>query len=128
MPALTAKIAKGTGGPSGDEGKHLVLEDVPVAYSVTPMTGQGADLRTTETELSTALDARNANQHDRGIRVVQEAAVRRLTPRECERLQSFPDDWTFAHAPDTRRYAALGDAVTVSVAQWIGERIVQAHE
>jgi site-specific DNA-cytosine methylase len=51
--------------------------------------------------------------------------VRRLTPRECERLQALPDDWT-AHGPDSRRYAALGDAVTASVAEWIGRRIARA--
>ena len=49
--------------------------------------------------------------------------VRRLTPRECERLQALPDDWT-NHGPDSRRYAALGDAVTSSVAEWIGRRIL----
>ena len=50
--------------------------------------------------------------------------VRRLTPRECERLQGFPDNWT--DGPDSRRYAALGDAVTVNVAEWIGRRILAA--
>ena len=59
------------------------------------------------------------------------AGVRRLTPRECERLQGFPDDWTLIEwrgkpAPDSRRYAACGDAVTVPVARWIGERIATA--
>ena len=51
-------------------------------------------------------------------------AVRRLTPRECERLQALPDGWT-AFGPDSRRYAALGDAVTASVAEWIGTRLMQ---
>lgn len=53
------------------------------------------------------------------------AVVRRLTPTECERLQALPDGWTNPNgdAPDSRRYAALGDAVTATVAQWIGERI-----
>lgn len=49
--------------------------------------------------------------------------VRRLTPTECERLQGFPDGWTNL-GPDSRRYAALGDAVTVPVAEWIGRRIM----
>lgn len=50
--------------------------------------------------------------------------VRRLTPVECERLQGFPDGWTdLGGTPDSRRYAALGDAVTVNVARWIGERL-----
>jgi DNA (cytosine-5)-methyltransferase 1 len=59
------------------------------------------------------------------------ATVRRLTPVECERLQGFPDGWTDVEwqgkpAADSRRYAALGDAVTVPVAQFIGERIARA--
>lgn len=52
--------------------------------------------------------------------------VRRLTPVECERLQGFPDDWTLTpnvKSPDSRRYAAMGDAVTVNVAHWIGQRL-----
>lgn len=59
------------------------------------------------------------------------ASVRRLTPVECERLQGFPDGWTDITwrgkpASDSRRYAALGDAVTVPVAEWIGRRLL-AH-
>jgi DNA (cytosine-5)-methyltransferase 1 len=54
------------------------------------------------------------------------AGVRRLTPVECERLQGFPDDWT-AYGPDSRRYAALGDAVTVNVAEWIGRRLLETE-
>jgi site-specific DNA-cytosine methylase len=63
-----------------------------------------------------------------GMGVGQGASVRRLTPTECERLQALPDGWTdpTGDAPDSRRYAALGDAVTSSVAQWIGEQLV-AH-
>jgi DNA (cytosine-5)-methyltransferase 1 len=50
--------------------------------------------------------------------------VRRLTPTECERLQGFPDGWTqLSDTPDSRRYSALGDAVTVNVSEWIGRRL-----
>lgn len=55
--------------------------------------------------------------------------VRRLTPRECERLQGFPDDFTlipFTHgkpAADGPRYKALGNSMAVPVMRWIGERI-----
>lgn len=59
-----------------------------------------------------------------GMGVVRET-VRRLLPVECERLQGFPDGWTTG--PDSRRYAALGDAVTVNVAEWIGRRIMGAE-
>ena len=53
--------------------------------------------------------------------------VRRLTPTECCRLQGFPDDWN-DWLSDSQRYKQMGNAVTVPVAQWIGEQIVQAHK
>lgn len=55
--------------------------------------------------------------------------VRRLTPKECERLQGFPDDYTNipwrgkTTAPDARRYKALGNSMAVPVMKWIGQRI-----
>lgn len=49
--------------------------------------------------------------------------VRRLTPKECERLQGFADDWTAGHS-DSARYRMIGNAVAVPVARWIGERII----
>lgn len=79
----------------------------------------GADLSATETDVAATLDRAAGNTRLVG------ASVRRLTPRECERLQALPDDWTLVpdSAPDSRRYAALGDAVTASVAEWIGTRL-----
>ncbi len=82
-------------------------------------------------------------------------AVRRLTPRECERLQGFPDDWTLVPTyaqkiradeieevaaylgiqveaarrlgatPDGPRYKAIGNSMAVPVMRWIGTRIDQ---
>jgi DNA (cytosine-5)-methyltransferase 1 len=57
--------------------------------------------------------------------VRQGMAVRRLTPKECERLQGFPDGWTDELA-DGARYRTLGNAVCVPVAEWIGRRIMEA--
>jgi len=51
--------------------------------------------------------------------------VRKLMPLECERLQGFDDGWT-DNLTDTRRYRALGNAVTVNVAEWLGHRIMGA--
>ena len=63
---------------------------------------------------------------DDGAAIPTKMGVRRLTPIECERLQGFPDSWTDINgASDTKRYAAIGDAVTVPVATWIGERILK---
>ena len=61
-------------------------------------------------------------------------AVRRLTPRECERLQGFPDDYTAIpwrgkpaeQCPDGPRYKALGNSWAVPVVRWIGRRIQSA--
>ena len=57
--------------------------------------------------------------------------VRRLTPRECERLQGFPDDWTripwrgrpAEECPDGPRYKAIGNSMAVPVMRGVGERI-----
>lgn len=49
--------------------------------------------------------------------------IRRLTPKECERLQGFPDAWTEG-VSDTQRYKCLGNAVTVNVVQAIAEKLV----
>ena len=60
--------------------------------------------------------------------------VRRLTPKECERLQGFPDGFTNvpfknkSEAPDTQRYKALGNSMAVPVMRWIGERINQVDK
>ena len=59
-----------------------------------------------------------------GPTVMQSMAVRRLTPRECERLQGFPDDYTnIPKAADGPRYKALGNSMAVPVMKWIGKRI-----
>jgi DNA (cytosine-5)-methyltransferase 1 len=58
-------------------------------------------------------------------------AIRRLTPKECERLQGFPDDWTLIpyrnksadQCPDGPRYKACGNSMAVPVMRWIGQRI-----
>jgi len=58
-------------------------------------------------------------------------AVRRLTPKECERLQGFPDGYTDIRlkgkdTPDGSRYKALGNSWAVPVVAWIGKRINHA--
>jgi len=64
------------------------------------------------------------------------SAVRRLTPRECERLQGFPDDYTQISwrgkepedCPNGHRYKAMGNSMAVPVMKWIGERIKMVEE
>ena len=60
---------------------------------------------------------------------LQNMAVRRLTPVECERLQGFPDNYTnIPKAADGNRYKALGNSMAVPVMRWIGERINQYEQ
>ena len=60
-------------------------------------------------------------------------AVRRLTPREAERLQGAEDDWTLVPndkgkpMADGPRYKMLGNSFAVPVIQWIGRQIERAH-
>lgn len=63
-----------------------------------------------------------------GVAAQSGMAVRRLTPRECERLQGFPDDYTLVpyrkkSAADGPRYKALGNSMACNVMAWIGRRI-----
>lgn len=59
--------------------------------------------------------------------------VRRLIPREGEAIQGFPKDWTVPVSgqvdnddADTLRYHAVGNAVTVDVAEWLAKRMAKA--
>ena len=72
--------------------------------------------------------ATGGGQAGQGYPAVLEPAwgVRRLTPVECERLQAFPDRWTEPAGSDSGRYRALGNAVTVSVPQWLFARMLDA--
>lgn len=61
------------------------------------------------------------------------SAVRRLTPRECERLQGFPDDYTDVPsrgkpAADGPRYKALGNSMAVPCMLWLGQRIQMVED
>lgn len=59
--------------------------------------------------------------------------VRRLTPRECERLQGMADDYTLipwrgkpaSECPDGPRYKAIGNSKAVTVVRWIGRRLLR---
>lgn len=95
-------------------------------------TGRGNPLIPVAAPLSAG---NNANSNAAGRRreddenLVQTTfGVRRLTPRECERLQGFTDDYTLIRyrgkpAKDSPRYKALGNSMAVPTMRWIGQRI-----
>lgn len=63
--------------------------------------------------------------------------VRRLTPKECERLQGFPDGWTdigdwvdskgktHKGEADSPRYKALGNSIALPFWQWMADRMLK---
>ncbi len=94
---------------------------VAVAYRTSGNVGEMGTMR-----------AGNGNETGGVPFLQQQMAVRRLTPRECERLQGFPDDWTKIpyrnkpadQCPDGPRYRALGNSMAVPCMRWIGERML----
>jgi DNA (cytosine-5)-methyltransferase 1 len=142
-PAVTAKWKKGTGGPAGDECQNLVTyrkskraqtdqdDETWVEADETNTLNRfdTGDTRATQL-IANALDRQAGGPDDNsaqaGYLVSEQTMVRRLTPLECERLMGLPDNFTAPEgvkAPDTRRYAACGDAIVTWVAYWIAQRI-----
>lgn len=68
--------------------------------------------------------------HAEALSIIIPPCIRRLTPRECERLQGFPDDWTRwtydgKEQADANRYRQMGNAVAVPVVMWIARRLIE---
>lgn len=85
---------------------------------------------------STMRSTGHADSHQNGsghLAVQQGMQVRRLTPRECERLQGVPDDCTLTPnakgkpMADGPRYKMVGNSFAVTVIQWIGAQMFAAH-
>lgn len=116
---------------SGDVTHPLGAKDngMAVAFDVTG-TGPGVRTGARETDVHTALRGRTPGVSEGSTTTFISSAmqVRRLTPRECERLQGFPDDYTLIPyrgkpAADGPRYKALGNSMAVPCMVWIGKRI-----
>lgn len=72
-------------------------------------------------------------QDRHGVALLDEnIRIRRLTPRECWRLQGFSDEYfekaKAAGISDTQLYKQAGNGVTVNVARAIGERLKEVEE
>lgn len=72
-------------------------------------------------------------QDRHGVALLDEnIRIRRLTPRECWRLQGFPDEYfdkaRAAGISDTQLYKQAGNGVTVNVARAIGEKLKEVEE
>jgi len=113
---LTAGMHKGPRGTEAVESNHVI------AFGAQNSAAQGDSV---STEVTPTLDKSKTPA------VAQASAVRRLTPKECERLQGFDDDYTriawrnkpAESCPDGPRYKAMGNSMAVPVMRWLGERI-----
>jgi DNA (cytosine-5)-methyltransferase 1 len=110
-------------GSSASDVNHYGAVLQPIAVDVY---NQSIDGQTSAT-ITEAVGGTNTS----GPKVMHSMAIRRLTPKECERLQGFPDDWTKIpyrnkeadQCPDGPRYKACGNSMAVPVMRWIGQRI-----
>lgn len=159
--AVAALTAAGVGVCGADDNQaqagHLVADPITASYAKHGGCAGGKDSRP-HSLITHALSARHDSSEDgsgRGTPLVlrmregavafaentrnelreMDMSVRRLTPRECERLQGFPDGYTLIpyrskpaeKCPDSPRYAALGNSMAVPVMRWIGERIAKVE-
>ena len=103
-------------------GENVLVQ--PIAFN---SKDKGSDATTDMSPTLRSLGAYDANGGG-SMAVAQSMSVRRLTPRECERLQGFPDDYTaIPGAADGHRYKALGNSMAVPVMAWIGKKIANEH-
>ncbi|WP_244922325.1 DNA cytosine methyltransferase [Pusillimonas noertemannii] len=85
-------------------------------------------------DVHATLDSNNGSRRHNGALLGMQ--VRRLTPEECEALQSFPRNYTRIQwrnkpadqCPDGPRYKALGNSWCVNNVRWIGKRIQQVDQ
>lgn len=131
-PTLTSHAKKDP--PPIYPAEDSTREDEPVTLQIRggkPGGGKGALI---QHDMSATLSTHNTQTLITGDHEERGLTVRRLTPRECERLQGFSDDYTDVpyrnkeHAPDGARYKALGNSMAVPVMRWIGERIQMVEE
>lgn len=119
---LDASYYKGTGARSGMEREFVAVCYAPSSYG-TYKEGFGP-LRQTGFG-----DSENLIVILKKIAYWIKYELRKLTPLECERLQGFPDYWTKygesgKELPDTPRYKALGNSLTVQCAERVFRGIV----
>jgi DNA (cytosine-5)-methyltransferase 1 len=115
------------GGPEAGSRPHLISGPAgDECYNLVPALAFNARQHPITARVAMPLDTDGTS-----LGVIAGNVVRRFTPRECERLQGFPDDYTLirvgkhrsALASDGARYEAIGNSWPVPVARWIGARI-----
>lgn len=114
----------------GEPSFTLTAQDrhgVAIAYDE-----QNSNIRKDGTVGTLTCDGSSPKHNNRIIEFGSNVRIRRLTPRECWRLQGFPDEYfdkaKAAGISDTQLYKQAGNGVTVNVARAIGERLKEVEE
>lgn len=141
VETFIAHTLRGEGHDAGEDGTGRGVPIVPVAYRTTGNdgafeTGDTIAALTTQTDPNSTVVAFDLRGREGGSQlegphdtanlraasggssrsyVATEYAVRRLTPRECERMQGFPDDHTLIDTGKRRHFKAEPH----EIADWI---------
>lgn len=139
--AVVVDMGAGKGGAGVSE-EESPTPSTAGPYAILPRyggfspTGYQGDACVGPGDVARTVPAQGGNLGGGPAQIYVAARPRRLTPRETERLQGFPDDWTLegvdddgeeVENADTRRYRMTGNAVSVPVAEWICRRILACH-
>jgi len=136
----------------GEEGISPMLNTAQGGNRQPKIVKVSGDLDKRKTYLGDIASTLAANPtSDNTARLYEDSKIRRLTPKECERLQGFPDDWTKlgveekdilkkkvgengednietfiidTELSDTQRYKMCGNAVTVNVIKEIVKKLI----
>jgi len=124
-PQGSLRSAGGGGGGGGGGSLHSLVSiqssDTPVGVAE----NQRGEIR--EMDIAGTVSA-GGGKPGSGYQAVRDGTVvRRLTERECERLQGYPDGWT-AGQSGSARYRQLGNSVAVPVVEWIARRLIAVDE
>jgi hypothetical protein len=129
-PPAVAHALRGEGFDASEDGTGRGTPIVPVAHAIGFIPKAPPNSRSMGEEVENGPTV-TTHMLGQGVSLSLPMTVRRLTPRECERLQAFPDDYTLIpwrkksadQCPDGPRYKALGNSMAVNCMEWIGERI-----
>lgn len=119
--------------PNSKTRRGRVGVGVGVAQTLDTQVNQGVVINNDELLLRDGRDNRSCLRAGRNTELgIEGTSIRRLTEVECERLQGFPDDWTkygnfdgmVKEISRTQRYKMCGNAVTVSIVELIGRKLL----
>ncbi len=122
--------SRATVGEDGDPAPTVTSVPSAVAYALAQRgRGDGTDLEVGEPDIYNTLRAGDGGSSRQQQVLTPELAVRRLTPRECERLMGWPDDHTRwadddTELADSHRYRQCGNGVAAPVAEWVARQIL----